>query len=94
MSVMPLGEVRDRLSEVISEVETTHERVTITKHGQPAVVLIAADDLESLEETLDLLRTPGALEQITQAEAELERGEGTSAAELHELIAQRRRAGE
>lgn len=64
-----------------------YERVTITKHGRPAVVLIAADDLEALEETLDILRTPGALEEIRHAEAEPERGGGIDADELHELIA-------
>ncbi len=82
MSIMPLGEVRDHLSEIVHEVETTHERVTITRHGRPAVVIIAVDDLDGLEETLDILRTPGALEQIRQAEAEFERGEYESADEL------------
>jgi antitoxin YefM len=88
MSVMPLGEFRDRLSEIVDKVETTHERITITKHGQPAVVIMAVDDLDSLEETLDILRTPGALEQIREAEAEYERGEYESA----EVVLDRLRA--
>jgi prevent-host-death family protein len=82
MSIMPLGDVRDHLSEIVHDVETTHERVTITKHGRPAVVLIAVDDLDCLEETLDLLSTPGAVEQIRQAEAEFERGEYAPAEEV------------
>lgn len=49
---LPLAEVKNRLSEVVEQVETQHARVTITKHGRPAAVVISADELDSLEETL------------------------------------------
>ncbi|SDY08486.1 prevent-host-death family protein [Modestobacter sp. DSM 44400] len=58
MSAVPLGEARDRLSEYVTDVERTHERVTITRHGRPAAVLISVDDLASIEETLEMLDTP------------------------------------
>ncbi|MGQ0775887.1 MAG: type II toxin-antitoxin system Phd/YefM family antitoxin [Pseudonocardiales bacterium] len=64
MTALPLGDVRDRLSEVVSEVERTHHRVTITRHGHAAAVLIAPDDLAALEETIDILTTPGELAAI------------------------------
>lgn len=38
---------------------TTHERVTITRHGRPAAVLTSVDDLESIEETLFWQAQPG-----------------------------------
>jgi antitoxin YefM len=75
MTELPLAKVRDRLSELVADVESTHARVTITKHGHPAAVLISPDDLASLEETIDVLSTPGALEDIRKAEAEVARGE-------------------
>jgi len=52
-----------------------NDRVTVTKHGHPAAVLISPEDLASLEETLDMLSTPGALEEIREAEGEIARGE-------------------
>lgn len=55
---LPLAEVKNRLSEVVDQVETQHARVTITKHGRPAAVVISADDLASLEETLRVLSDP------------------------------------
>lgn len=70
-----MADARNRLSELVAEVESTHERVTVTKHGHPAAVLISPDDLASLEETLDILSTPGALEQIREAEGEIARGQ-------------------
>jgi hypothetical protein len=46
-------------------------------------------DLEVLEETLDLLSTPGALEQIRAAEAQIAAGEATDADGLRQLLAER-----
>jgi len=84
MKTLPLGEVRNRLSELVAEVERTHERVSVTKHGHPAAVIIAAEDLEALEETLDVLSTPGALEQIRAAQADVEAGRFVSGEQLAE----------
>lgn len=70
MSAVPLGEARDRLSEYVAGVERTHERVTITRHGKPAAGLISADDLASIEETLEILGTPGAAQAIREGQAD------------------------
>lgn len=69
MNAVPLGEARDRLSEYVADVERTHERVTITRHGRPAAVLISADDLASIEETLEIFGTPGAAQAIREGQA-------------------------
>lgn len=68
-----LADVKARFSEMIELVQSG-ERVIVTKRGKPAAVLISADELESIEETLDLAMTPGALEQIKQAEADIDAG--------------------
>jgi antitoxin YefM len=90
MTTMPLSEVKARLSEVADEVDRTHDRVHITRNGREYVVLISAEDLESLEATIELLSDPAAMVRIRQAEAALDRGEGTSAEEMAVLMAQRR----
>ena len=72
---LPLADVKNRLSEVVEQVEVEHARVTITKHGRPAAVLISADDLESLEETLALLSDPAVLSQIRMSRDELATGQ-------------------
>ena len=46
-------------------------------------------DLEALEETLDLLSTPGALEEIRHAEADIAAGHGIDADELLRQLAAR-----
>ncbi|WP_117209018.1 type II toxin-antitoxin system Phd/YefM family antitoxin [Allorhizocola rhizosphaerae] len=72
-TTLPLADVRDRLSPLVTSVETTHERVVITKNGRPAAVLIAYEDLESLQETLEILSDPDIAREIRDALTEPER---------------------
>lgn len=72
---MALKDVKNRLSEVVDQVEREHGRVVITKHGRPAAVVVSVDDLESLEETLDVMGKPRLLEQIRDSLAEVGAGE-------------------
>lgn len=64
---MSLRDVKNRLSEVVDHVEREHGRVTITKHGRSAVVVISTEDLDSLEETLDIMGRPKLLAQIRES---------------------------
>ena len=79
---LPLAEIKKRLSEIVDGVEQRHDRVVLTRHGRPAAVILSPDDLESLEETLEILSEPGALEEIRAAEAAIDSGTSLSAEEL------------
>ena len=70
-----LRHVRDHLSEVVDRVEHEHERITLTRNGRPAAVLISPDDLAQLEETLEVLGDPEALAEIREADAAYARGD-------------------
>jgi len=72
---MPLADVKNRLSEVVDRLEREHGRVIITKHGHPAAVVISIEDLESLEETLDIMDSAALLADIRQSLAELSAGD-------------------
>ncbi len=93
MSTISLSEVKARLSEVADEVHRTHERVSVTRNGREYVVIMAAEDLESLEATIELLGDPEAQARITAADAELARGEEVSEEEMSALMTERRRSG-
>jgi antitoxin YefM len=71
---MSLADVKNRLSEVVDRLEREHGRVVITKHGHPAAVVMSVEDLESLEETLDVLGSAALLADIREALAELTDG--------------------
>lgn len=72
---MSLADVKNRLSEVVDTVEREHGRVVITKHGRPAAVVVSIEDLESLEETLDILSSPALLSDVRTGVEELDRGD-------------------
>ena len=88
--IIPLADAKARLSAVLDDVRDTHDRVVITRNGRPEAVIISVSDLETMEETLDLLSTPGAIDEIRTAEAEIARGEAIGADELRRLMAERR----
>ncbi len=75
MTSEPLRAVRDHLSEVVDRVEHHHERVTITRNGHDAAVLVSPEDLAELEETLSVLSDPEALADIREADAAYARGD-------------------
>jgi len=74
MTTIPLTEAKAQLNELVNGAVTTSERVTITRHGRPAAVLISVDDLETMEETLFWQSQPGVHEDIGTARTEAETG--------------------
>ena len=90
MSTLPLSEVKARLSEIADEVDRTHERVHVTRNGREYVVLVSAEDLESLEATIELLRDEAAMERIRAADASVAAGDVTTATDMSALMDERR----
>jgi antitoxin YefM len=88
---MPLSEAKARLSEIADEVGRTHERVHITRNGREYVVLLAAEDLESIEATLELLADTQAQERIAASEADFDRGNMLDEQQVRALIDERHR---
>lgn len=70
MTVTTLADAKARFSELVASAEATHERTTITKNGRPAVVIISAEDLASLEETLTIMSDPELLSALRDRASE------------------------
>jgi antitoxin YefM len=82
---MSLAAVKARFSELVDRVERQQDRVVVTRNGKPAAVLISADDLESLEETLAVMSDRSLAAQVRESQKAVAAGE--SGAELDELRA-------
>jgi prevent-host-death family protein len=94
MTTLPVSEVKARLSEIAEEVASTHERVHITRNGREYVVLLAAEDLESIEATLELLADPDAQARIASAEQEIATDDVLDETAVRALLPRRAGAGE
>ncbi len=55
MRILPLAEVKAKLSQLVADIATTDEEVTITKNGQATAVLVSYEEFESWQETLAVL---------------------------------------
>jgi prevent-host-death family protein len=75
MTTLPVGDARDRFSALVASVEQTHDRVTVTRNGVPAAVLISPADLDELEETIAVLSSPDLLRQLGESAADRDRGD-------------------
>jgi antitoxin YefM len=91
---MSLAAVKARFSELVDLVERQQDRVVVTRNGKPAAVLISADDLESLEETLAVMSDRSIAAQLRESQKALVAGEdGADLAELRAGLDQRRASG-
>ena len=87
---LPLSEVKAKLSEVVDEVVTTQERVTVTRNGRPVAVVLSTDDLEAIEETLTILSDPAAMREIQQGREAIASGDVVTKDEIETLRTQLR----
>lgn len=91
---MPLSEAKARLSELARRVRQQHERITLTRNGEPEAVLLSVDDLEGLDLTLEILGNSDAVARISESLDALGRGEeGVDLATVRADLARRRTTG-
>lgn len=71
---IPFSEAKSHLSDLADQVEKTHDRIPVTRNGRPSFVLISPEDLESLEETLDILHDEELTKSIQRSRREASKG--------------------
>jgi antitoxin YefM len=67
MKVLPLSEVKMKLSQLVEEVASLDEEITITRHGKPVAIIVSPDEFDSWKETL-------AIRADAELMAEIRRG--------------------
>jgi len=75
-NVISISEVRAHLPELVSQVGDTLGRIVITVNGQPKATLVSAQELESLEETAELLCIPKMKETMIRGLKQAKKGKG------------------
>lgn len=86
MKTVTMAQLRNHLAQHLDEVSGEHEIITVTRNGAPEAVLVAADEWESIEETL-FWSQPENAAGVAAATAELDRGEGVPFAEVYRQLA-------
>ena len=67
MKVLPLSEVKAKLSElvdIVDIVERRDEPVTITRNGKPVAILVSKDEYDGWHETVQVIRDREFMREI------------------------------
>jgi antitoxin YefM len=67
MKIIPLSEVKMKLSQLVEEVSSRDEEITITRNGKPVAIIVSPDEFDSWKETL-------AIRADAELMAEIRRG--------------------
>jgi prevent-host-death family protein len=71
---LPLAAVKDRFSEIVDRVNKQHDRVIVTRNGVPVVVVVSVEELESLEETLEILSDRDTVAALRESDQQIAEG--------------------
>lgn len=82
MNTIAISDLRINLPSFINQVSEKLTRLIVTVSGKPKAAVISFEELESLEETAEILSTVGALRKIKKGTAEAKKGKGISLSEL------------
>jgi antitoxin YefM len=64
MKVLPLSEVKMKLSQLVEEVSSLDEEITITRNGKPVAIIVSPDEFDSWKETLAIRADAELMEEI------------------------------
>ena len=71
---LSLAAVKDRFSEIVDRVNKRHDRVIVTRNGVPVVVVVSVEELESLEETLEILSDRDTVAALRESDQQIAEG--------------------
>ena len=66
MRVLPLSEVKTRLSELVDAVERRDEPLTVTRNGKPVAIIVSKEECDSWHETVEILRDRPFVREIRE----------------------------
>lgn len=85
-TTLSISEARKRIFEIAAEVKKPNTYFTLTENGRPAVVMMSAQEFESWQETIEVMREfPDLKRDIAEAEREFAQGKYIT---LEELLAE------
>jgi prevent-host-death family protein len=76
MNIVAISQFRDNLPQLIDEVASYMKRFIITVSGKPKAVVLSLEELESLEETAEILTIKGAEQTIKKGLKQAKKRQG------------------
>ena len=64
VKVLPLSDVKTKLSELVDVVDRRDEPITITRNGRPIAIIVSKEEYDGWHETMTILRDARFLKEI------------------------------
>lgn len=75
-TTLPISEARKKIFQIAEDVQKPSNYYTLTEKGRSKAVIMSADDFESWQETLEIVRDfPDIEKDIKQSKAEYRKGD-------------------
>jgi antitoxin YefM len=84
---LTVTEAKKSLCELVRETDETFDRIIITRDGHPAAVLLAYDDYDGMQETIEIMSDPELVKAIREGEEDIRAGRVVSLEELDRKLA-------
>lgn len=87
-TTIPISEARKRIFDIAEEVQKPNNYYTFTEKGRPKAVLMSAEEFDSLQETLEVMREfPDLKEAIKATDSDVKSGAYKKYPTLEEVMA-------
>lgn len=79
---IPISDARANLPDLVDKVSKYLNRVVITVNGKPKATLVSAEELESLEETAQVMAVPHIKKDIARSRKQIKKGQYIALSDL------------
>lgn len=87
-TTLSISEARRRIFEIAEDVQKPNTHFTLTENGRPKVVIMSAEEFESWQETLEVMREfPDLQRDIEEAERDYKSGAYKNYPTLEDILA-------
>lgn len=87
-TTLPISEARKRIFDIAKEVQKPSNYYTLTEKGRPKIVIMSAEEFESWQETLEVIREfPDLKKDVEEADEAIKNGEYKNWITLEDLLA-------
>lgn len=85
INFISISDARATLPDLINKISKNMDRVTITVNGKPKAVVLSSEELESLEETAEVLAISNIKKDLEKSRKQIRAGKFTLLSDLKDL---------